>query len=119
ESLSKATYMRDRRAHLARANLGIGQLRFFFRLAVELHYLDRRRGTSMRPARSTRSDALSADGPRRTGWRARWLGMAKRDDHLFARIAEFGALHAAARRAILGKRRKPGAAAFFATSKTS
>ncbi|MCI0598265.1 MAG: reverse transcriptase/maturase family protein [Beijerinckiaceae bacterium] len=40
--------------------------------------------------------------------------MARRHDHLIGFIADFGALHAAAKRAILGKRRKPGAAAFFA-----
>jgi hypothetical protein len=40
--------------------------------------------------------------------------MAKRHDHLFDGIAEFGALHAAAKRAILGKRRKPSASAFYA-----
>ena len=43
ECLIEATYTRDRKGHLARANLGIEKLRFFFRLAVELHYLDRRR----------------------------------------------------------------------------
>jgi hypothetical protein len=43
EALIEATYSRDRKAHLARANLGIEKLRFFFRLAVELHYLDGRR----------------------------------------------------------------------------
>jgi hypothetical protein len=43
ESLIEATYTRDRKGQLARANLGIEKLRFFFRLAVELHYLDRRR----------------------------------------------------------------------------
>jgi 23S rRNA-intervening sequence protein len=43
ESLVEATYTRDRRALLARANLGIEKLRFFFRLAVELKHLDRRR----------------------------------------------------------------------------
>ena len=43
ECLIEATYTRDRRSHLARANLGIEKLRFFFRLAVELHYIDRRR----------------------------------------------------------------------------
>jgi retron-type reverse transcriptase len=37
-----------------------------------------------------------------------------RYDQLFDRIANFQALHAAARRAIKGKRKKPGAAAFFA-----
>jgi len=36
ESLVEATYTRDRRALLARANLAIEKLRFFFRLAVEL-----------------------------------------------------------------------------------
>ena len=40
--------------------------------------------------------------------------MAKRHDHLFDRIADFGALHAAAKRAVIGKRKKPGASAFFA-----
>jgi hypothetical protein len=40
--------------------------------------------------------------------------MPKRHDHLFERVANFQALHQAARRAVRGKRRKPGAAAFFA-----
>ena len=40
--------------------------------------------------------------------------MPKRHDQLFARIASFQALYAAARRAVKGKRKKPGAAAFFA-----
>ncbi|HEY5064039.1 MAG TPA: reverse transcriptase domain-containing protein [Xanthobacteraceae bacterium] len=40
--------------------------------------------------------------------------MPRRHDQLFDRIASFQALHAAARRAINGKRKKPGAAAFFA-----
>jgi 23S rRNA-intervening sequence protein len=43
ESLVEATYTRDRRSLLARANLGIEKLRFFCRLAVELKHLDRRR----------------------------------------------------------------------------
>ena len=43
ECLIEATYTRDRKGQLARANLGIEKLRFFFRLAVELQYLDRRR----------------------------------------------------------------------------
>ena len=43
ECLIEATYTRDRKGHLGRANLGIEKLRFFFRLAVELHYLDRKR----------------------------------------------------------------------------
>ena len=38
----------------------------------------------------------------------------RRHDHLFTHIADFQALYAAARRAIKGKRKKPGAAAFFA-----
>ena len=38
----------------------------------------------------------------------------RRHDQLFTRIANFQALHAAARRAIKGKRKKPSAAAFFA-----
>ena len=40
--------------------------------------------------------------------------MPRRYDHLIDRITSFQALHAAARRAIKGKRRKPSAAAFFA-----
>ena len=40
--------------------------------------------------------------------------MSKRHDQLFTRIANFQALCAAARKAIKGKRKKPGAAAFFA-----
>ena len=43
ECLIEATYTRDRRGQLARANLGIEKLRFFFRLAVALQYLDKRR----------------------------------------------------------------------------
>ena len=44
--------------------------------------------------------------------------MPHRHDDLFGRIASFRALHAAARRAIKGKRRKPGAAAFMADLET-
>jgi hypothetical protein len=40
--------------------------------------------------------------------------MPRRHDGLFGRIANFQALHDAARRAIKGKRKKPGAASFFA-----
>ena len=40
--------------------------------------------------------------------------MAKRHDHLFDRIASFDALYASAKRAVIGKRRKPGASSFFA-----
>lgn len=40
--------------------------------------------------------------------------MARRHDDLFGAIANFQALLAAARRAVKGKRRKPGAAAFMA-----
>jgi hypothetical protein len=43
EALIEATYTRDRRGCLARANLGLEKLRFFFRLAVELRVLDERR----------------------------------------------------------------------------
>jgi len=43
ESLIEATYTRDRRGHLARANLGLEKLRFFFRIASDLRYLDPRR----------------------------------------------------------------------------
>jgi hypothetical protein len=43
ESLIEANYNRDRRSHLLRANMGLEKLRYFIRLAVEMHYLDRRR----------------------------------------------------------------------------
>jgi hypothetical protein len=43
EALIEATYTRERRAHLARANLGLEKLRFFFRLAHEQRHLDARR----------------------------------------------------------------------------
>jgi hypothetical protein len=43
EALIEATYTRDRRTHLARANLGLEKLRFFFRLAFEQKHLDVRR----------------------------------------------------------------------------
>ncbi len=43
EALIEATYTRDRRAHLARANLGLEKLRFFFRLTHEQRHLDARR----------------------------------------------------------------------------
>ena len=43
EALIEATYTRDRRAHLASANLGLEKLRFFFRLAFEQRHLDARR----------------------------------------------------------------------------
>ena len=44
--------------------------------------------------------------------------MAKRYNNLFDGIADFGVLHKAAKRAMLGKRKKPGAAAFFANLET-
>ena len=43
ERLIEATYSRMRSNPLAAANLGIEKLRFLFRLAVELRYLDTRR----------------------------------------------------------------------------
>jgi hypothetical protein len=43
ETLIEATYTRDRRAHLARANLNLEKLRHFFRVAFELRHLDGRR----------------------------------------------------------------------------
>lgn len=45
EALIDATNSHDRNAALARANLGIEKLRFFFRLATALKYLDVRRYT--------------------------------------------------------------------------
>ena len=41
-------------------------------------------------------------------------GMAKRHTDLYGRIANFAALRAAARKAVRGKRKKPGASAFMA-----
>lgn len=43
ERLIDATYSRERRAALAAANLGIEKLRFLFRMANDLRYLDLRR----------------------------------------------------------------------------
>jgi 23S rRNA-intervening sequence protein len=43
EALIEATYTRDRRGHLARANLGLEKLRHLFRLAFQLKSLDPRR----------------------------------------------------------------------------
>ena len=43
DALIEATYTRDRRAHLARANLGLEKLRVLLRLATELKLLDLRR----------------------------------------------------------------------------
>jgi hypothetical protein len=43
EALIEATYTRERRVHLARANLGLEKLRFFFRAAVEMQCVDKRR----------------------------------------------------------------------------
>ncbi len=43
ESLIEATYTRQRRNHLVRANLGIEKLRFLMRLAHDLRHLDGRR----------------------------------------------------------------------------
>ena len=45
--------------------------------------------------------------------------MPERHDNLFDGIANFGALHAAYCKAIKGKRRKPGAAAFAAGLETN
>ena len=43
ESLIEATWTRRRSALLARANMGIEKMRFLFRLAHDLRYLDARR----------------------------------------------------------------------------
>ncbi len=43
EALIEATYTRQREMLLVRANLGIEKLRFLFRLARDLRYLDARR----------------------------------------------------------------------------
>jgi hypothetical protein len=43
EALIEATYTRDRRGHLARANLGLEKLRVLCRLATDLRHLDPRR----------------------------------------------------------------------------
>ena len=44
--------------------------------------------------------------------------MRKRHDDLFGRVANFSALHAAAKRAMIGKRKKSGASRFFANLET-
>ena len=43
ERLIEATYTKGRQTALAQANLGIEKLRFLFRLATEMRYLDPRR----------------------------------------------------------------------------
>ena len=43
DALIEATYSRDRRGHLARANLGLEKLRVLLRLAAALRHLDPRR----------------------------------------------------------------------------
>lgn len=43
EELVEATYTKSRKNHLVKANLGIEKLRFFFRLGIDLQYLDERR----------------------------------------------------------------------------
>ncbi len=43
DALIEATYTRNRRGHLARANLGLERLRFHIRMASDLRYLDARR----------------------------------------------------------------------------
>jgi hypothetical protein len=43
ESLVEATFTRDRRVQLTRANLGIDKLRFLLRMAADFKFLDRRR----------------------------------------------------------------------------
>jgi len=43
ESLIEATYDRERKGHLNRANLGIEKLRFLFRMAKDLRHVDLRR----------------------------------------------------------------------------
>jgi hypothetical protein len=43
EALIEANYSRERRAHLAKANLALEKLRFFIRLSLEMHFFDPRR----------------------------------------------------------------------------
>ena len=43
EFLVEATFTRDRKLHLARANLGIDKLRFLIRMSADFRYFDRRR----------------------------------------------------------------------------
>jgi len=81
----------------------IEQMRFLYRLSFDLRLVTESL-TSTPPGRWMRSAEGSAAGARRT--------VPKRHDNLFGRIATFPALRAAARKAIRGKRNKPGAAAF-------
>jgi hypothetical protein len=43
EFLVEAAFTKDRKAHLARANLGIDKLRFLLRMSADFRFLDRRR----------------------------------------------------------------------------
>src|SRR3984893_8727589 len=63
EFLVEAAFTRDRKSHLARANLGIDKLLFLIRMSADLRYLDRRR---YEHAHSTRSGASLAGGARPT-----------------------------------------------------
>jgi four helix bundle protein len=43
EYLIEANYTRERRHHLAKANMALEKLRYFIRIAAEMEYLDHRR----------------------------------------------------------------------------
>ena len=62
ERLIEATYTKGRQTALGQANLGIEKLRFLFRLATEMHYLDPRR--CEHAARSSWLHERRALGPR-------------------------------------------------------
>jgi hypothetical protein len=42
EHLIEANYSRDRRVHLAKANMALEKLRYLMRLSVEMQFIDRR-----------------------------------------------------------------------------
>ena len=67
EDLIEATYTRQRRAPLDSANLGLEKLRFFFRLGVDLKYLDTAALRARGPLPSTKPAGSSAagSGPKR------------------------------------------------------
>jgi RNA-directed DNA polymerase len=106
---SPKQHTRNRGRILEVVNLKLDKLRLLLRLSAELQLLDQRRYEQRRAA-SMRLAVWSAAGSEPI--------VVRRHPDLFDGIADFAALVRAARRAIRGKRAKPGAAAFMAGLET-
>jgi len=63
ERLIEATYTRVRQAQLRSANLGVEKLRHFFRIAVDLRFVDREFGDAISNAASSSSHHRTGHGP--------------------------------------------------------